>query len=359
MCRRRQGRGPSCHGTHRMPSILTASIILALTFAAPSGAGCATFKGIGLSGANSYTCASFSPRGTMVVAGTWRGALVVFDVATGVPLRKVAGQTARAVRQVTWSPDGARIASVSSSGTALVFASGSGKLVCSLRGYAGAVRAVSFSSNGKLIVSASDDQTVRIWDVRSGKQIRCLRGHKDRVTYAEFSPDSKTIVSSSYDGTLRLWRASDGELLSTYVEHRARFNHAAFTRDASRIVAESNLGHVIVIRTSDRKLTLTLRSDGQGSATSPDGSLLALGSLRGVEQIRCADAELIYCASPELGVINGPRFSNDSQLLLATSGDGQVLVWRAKSGVLVNRMGEKTSQLPKRGSSRIRRLEPG
>eukprot|EP01046_Picozoa_sp_COSAG06_P118722 COSAG06_NODE_65917_length_255_cov_1.660256_1_plen_78_part_10 len=62
-----------------------------------------------------------------------------------------------------------------------------------------AVRSACFSPDGARIVSVSDDHTVRVWNAATGECELTLKEHSWQVLSACFSPDSAKIVSASLD----------------------------------------------------------------------------------------------------------------------------------------------------------------
>jgi WD40 repeat protein len=73
-------------------------------------------------------------------------------------------------------------------------------------GHTGAVKSLSFSPDGTRIATGSDDCTVRVWDAATGQPVgEPLLGHTSSVNSVSFSPDGTRIVSGSGDKTVRLW----------------------------------------------------------------------------------------------------------------------------------------------------------
>src|SRR5207244_1302432 len=86
-----------------------------------------------------------------------------------------------------------------------------GKLLHRLKGPTLAVRAVTFSPDGKRLAAACKDRRAYVWDVESGKLTHTLAGHEEPVMDVAFSPDGKRLLTASGDGTLRLWDAASGK----------------------------------------------------------------------------------------------------------------------------------------------------
>ncbi len=66
---------------------------------------------------------------------------------------------------------------------------------------------VTWSPDGKYIASVSNDSTVPVWDASNGHILLTYRGHAHNVNIAAWSPDGKRIASGSFDNTVRVWQA--------------------------------------------------------------------------------------------------------------------------------------------------------
>ncbi len=74
-----------------------------------------------------------------------------------------------------------------------------------LRGHTGDINALSWSPDGARLASASHDRTVRIWDAASGTTQDVLTGHTKWVSTVTWSPNGLRLASGGEDGTLRIW----------------------------------------------------------------------------------------------------------------------------------------------------------
>jgi WD40 repeat protein len=112
------------------------------------------------------------------------------------------------VYSCAFSPDGTRIVTASSDGTAWLWDAETGVLLLTLERHTSYVLSCAFSPNGKRIVTASNDKTARVWDAETGALLTTLEGHTGIVYSCAFSPDGKRIATASGDKTARLWNVA-------------------------------------------------------------------------------------------------------------------------------------------------------
>ncbi len=73
-------------------------------------------------------------------------------------------------------------------------------------GHLGDVRDLTFSPDGSRLATASGDRSVRVWDVETGAELACLRGHGTTVVAVTFGSDGTSLMSVGDDLELRIWR---------------------------------------------------------------------------------------------------------------------------------------------------------
>lgn len=74
-----------------------------------------------------------------------------------------------------------------------------------LEGEFGNVFALSFSPDGALLASGSLDHTAMLWDPEKGELICTLEGHSDSVESVCFSPDGALLATGANDGEILIW----------------------------------------------------------------------------------------------------------------------------------------------------------
>src|SRR5262249_8961827 len=134
--------------------------------------------------------------------------LKVWEVATRRLIRRLSGHTGYCI-SLDFSKDGARLASGSRDGTAIIWSTESWRATQILRnpdpgttysqtGVA-VVGDVAFSPDGKTLAMASRERSVLLWDVATGRLLETLKGHSSGVSAVVFSPDGRTLVTGGSD----------------------------------------------------------------------------------------------------------------------------------------------------------------
>ncbi|KAH8047526.1 U4 snRNA binding protein [Aureococcus anophagefferens] len=169
----------------------------------------------------------------------------------------------KAVLCVAFSPCGARVATGSLDGTALVFNAKSGGnqltleghgdgVACTLEGHTGHVLGVAFARDGARVATASGDWTCRIWGVGSGTVETFVTGHIDMVICCAFNHDGTRFATGSADKTIKIWNAArlfngdtkrfdnaTGALLLTFEGHEHHVTSVTYDRKGERLLSSS------------------------------------------------------------------------------------------------------------------------
>ena len=117
-----------------------------------------------------------------------------------------------------------------------------GKLLADLNNHTDKVTDVVFSPDGKKIITSSSDGTAKLWDLK-GNFLANLNSHTDEVLNAVFSSDGKRILTASKDNTAKLWDL-EGNLLADLDKHTDDVLDAVFSSDGKRIITVSKDGTV-------------------------------------------------------------------------------------------------------------------
>ena len=163
---------------------------------------------------NSYImvgAVAFSPDGKVLAIGDDECQVRLVDVGTWTERIILPGRLiGQGVMTLKYSPDGRFLAAGSAFNDPriLVWDTKTDQRVATLEGHQGFIADVTFSPDGKRLASASGDQTVKLWNTDTWRVEDTLVGHRDEVWSVNFSSDGGRLVSSGNDGCVHFWPAS-------------------------------------------------------------------------------------------------------------------------------------------------------
>jgi WD40 repeat protein len=254
---------------------------------------------------------------------------------------------------LAFSPDGkllagaayaTRIADVDHAKGVWVWEAATGKRVSLLKGHTSWLNEVTFCPDGKRLASASQDGTARVWDAATGRELLTFRGHKEYVACLAFSPDGKRIASAVRDD-VKVWDAATGEVLLEL--DGGNIEALAFAADGRRLVIGGWRG-VKVWDTSTGRETRPLAEPGEwvrAVAFSPDGKWLAAGGGRPKARHRpfppssevhlwnAATGQRVHSCQGHTEAVTGVAFSRDGRRLVTASYDGTIRLWDTATGL--------------------------
>lgn len=223
---------------------------------------------------------TFSPDGQQAISGGVMGELLVWDVATRAPIRKlpnpgdtvsviafdpsgrhiaIGGEDRPGMRvfaldgddftvlskghkhevgAVAFHPDGERLFSADHAGVLQTWQLGKSKPLAT-HDLRVDVWSMSISPDGhRLVVGSSEEHTIVVVDVETWSvEARWPWRHYHLIHSLAFDPSGERVLSASRDGSIALWNVADGELVRLFTEgHRDGVLTAAFTDDG-RIVS--------------------------------------------------------------------------------------------------------------------------
>lgn len=297
---------------------------------------------------------SFSPDGKTLAAGSWDGAVRLWEVASGKELAQLSKQQGP-VRSVAFSPDGKLLAYGGEGSQIVLWDVATTKEVRRLKGHRGPITFIGFSPDGKLLASKSYDHTLRLWDAAAGREVRRLGGQEGASQMNEpdapvvFSPDAKlaasasiapTAVAYNYQRMFSLWDVATGAEVRSFGGNRSSFGAAAFSPDGKTLAigaAWTEIRQGIYIHLWDvdtgkelrpvepiqaestEPASLTFSPDGKTLASNDGGLLIQLWEV-------ATRSEICRFQTPEKGG-KALTFSPDGKLLASGSTDITVVLW--------------------------------
>ncbi|KAG8699018.1 hypothetical protein FRC09_006884 [Ceratobasidium sp. 395] len=294
---------------------------------------------------------TYSPNGAYIASGSHDSTVRIWNAGDGQPVGQPLKGHEDYVRSVAYSPDGSRIASSSGYNTIRIWDAKTGQALGQpLEGHTSWVLSVAYSPDGAYIASGSEDGTVRIWDAHSGQPIgQPFKGHTHSVFSVAYSPDGAHIASGSMDETARIWDAKTGQAVGQPLEgHTGRVYSVAYSPDGAYIVSGSGDKTIRIWEAKTGKSVgqpLTGHTDTVWTvAYSPNGEYIESGSWD--KTIRVWDASTGQSVGLPLkghtSLVTSVSFSPEGKRLVSGSYDHTIRVWDV-SGTL------QTELLAKRG----------
>jgi WD40 repeat protein len=279
----------------------------------------------------------------------------------------------RQPRNLAVSANG-RMVAVAVDKRAVVFDTGTSKVVGQTAEEPDWVNQVDFSSDDRWLVTAGNDGRTRVWIANrwANRPTADLLGHRGGIETARFDPrDPSRLITASYDGTARVWQlpartvlpgtygwvldagySADGRYIVTgeesgnlgiydaqgkLVQHQDTFsendtlNCARFTPDGDKVVITTNGSYaprVMNWRTGKEPVTLAASDQTLLTvAVSPDGKTVAAGDR--TNRVIVWDLSTgkivrrLTAGSPDYAIVRTAYLPN-STMIAAASSDGTV-----------------------------------
>jgi eukaryotic-like serine/threonine-protein kinase len=185
---------------------------------------------------------AWHPDRDLLAVGESEGAVRIWDSASGNPLARLPGPSA--VRAVAWSPDGLRLASVSSNEdgpVVFVRSVNDWAIETTLNGHTKQINSISWSPGGSELVTGSDDGTIRVWDVATGLALTEPMSPGAFVTSTDWSPDSvrPRIIAAVNTGQVYLYDRNSSKLAMTLETPFLNISSVQWSPDGKQLAASN------------------------------------------------------------------------------------------------------------------------
>jgi WD40 repeat protein len=165
---------------------------------------------------------AFTPDGERLVASSLDGMVRILDARDGGEVLALRGTDNFGVDGLVVARDGSTIAGCNNLANVFAWLPRAVPEVRALSGHALPAANVTFSPDGQRLAAGGEDRTVRVWDVPGGKSLLTLRGHAgDLRTFSalRFSPDGGRLFSGDTSGKEFVWDLASGEAVALPVDH--------------------------------------------------------------------------------------------------------------------------------------------
>jgi WD40 repeat protein len=263
-----------------------------------------------------------------------------WDPGKGTLIEEITAQSGLAAQQLALSPDGRRAATWgqhrgakgSEAGRFWLWDLATGDPLAEPERHEGALSGITYSPDGALIATASEDHTVRLWDAKTGAAKAVLTSPQGAVNALEFAGGGELIYSAGADARLIRWRHRQDAVDDALGPIGGKVNAFDVAEGGKHAVTGDETGRVWMWDLSARARMQALDRRTYASVTavalSPDGKLLAIGgSERVVLVLRTESGSEVARLSPDVVSHLAVRFSPDGALLATASDDGRARLW--------------------------------
>lgn len=216
---------------------------------------------------------AFAPTGSVLATAGEDGIVRLWDAARDSS-PSVLRMTSSADR-VAFSPAGDRLAVTDAAHTVHVWNVATGREERTLTAAPGpeptvdAPHGVAFSPDGRYVVAAPGHLRAALWDLQTGGLVRTFTGHEWEIADVAFAPGGDRVATASIDGTAKIWDARTGRAVTTLADHKGDVVSVAWSPDGGRLATGATDGGVRVWDVSTGMLLQSLVGH-QGAVGSVD-----------------------------------------------------------------------------------------
>ncbi|MDE2997516.1 MAG: Ig-like domain-containing protein [Gemmatimonadota bacterium] len=274
---------------------------------------------------------SFSPDGAVLASGAVDGTVRLWNVETHAPIDIL--EVGSPVYTVSFSPNGTILAAGSGDGAVRLWNMRTGEQAGILERHSEYVETVSFSPDGNILASGAGygDEPIRLWVVETGQPIGILEGHNRGVFSLSFSPDGKTVASASSDKTVRMWDVASRQQIVELEGHSDLVAAVSFSPDGKSLVSGSFDGTVRVWDVASRVPLASLEHGGwvYSLSFSRGGETLASASRNGTVWLWdfASRTPLATLAGHAADLVHSVSLSPNGTTMASGTSDKAVILW--------------------------------
>lgn len=296
------------------------------------------------------TALAFSPDGSHLAISGYHETFL-FDAKQLQLKSRLVGESTR-IESVAFSPDGKWLAVSGGAparfGEIQIWDTSTAKQNQSFKITPDSLFGVSWAPDSKRLAFGATDKSVRVISAADGKELMKFDNHSDWIFRTAWLPDGKRLLSGSRDRAMKLINAENGQFIDdinkllepvvSMARHPKEEWSAYGGGDGGLRVYRIKENQERTAANNDVNLVREFeRQSGpvHSVAWSPDGSILAAGSIRGdVRLYNSADGKKVVSLSGLEGAVFTLAFTPDGSRLFTSGFDGLVRVFNPKDGSL-------------------------
>jgi WD40 repeat protein len=234
------------------------------------------------------------------------------------------------VRDLSFSPDRSKLATISQDGQIQIWDVQSGLLIRLIGERVRGMQSIAFSPDGRWVVVCGFDKFVRIYGVGDGLLVAKLESDSTGNRVVLFSPDGLQVAVAGRTGLVRVWSTSNFAEFKDIKGSRRRVNALAFSADGSKLAVGGDGPFITVFnpRTGARIRRLPEHPGKTYSLVFCDDNRIASGESDNAIRIwdiatRTQTAVLIG----HTGTVAALVYDNDKKLLISSGFDTSIRFW--------------------------------
>lgn len=294
----------------------------------------------------------WSPDGTKIATIVYEDSILIWDALSYKLLLKITESTF-AFSDIDWSPDSKSIVSSllinSSELQIIIWDISNGQILLTIKeGFSGESHRsneIEWSPDGAMIALA-DGKNILIFDSKTGDKINSLLGNEKYIKGLSWKPDSSEIASSSgsigFDGEIKTWDISDNKCLHTIKGNNDMIWDIKWSPDGNKIATGSQNNYLEVwdAITLENLLSVNAHNKSVRSiAWSPDGTKILTGGLDDMwgkkHFLRVWDSskgEELLEIKAHRRPIEVVEWSDDGQRIVSFGKDWTIKFWKPNNG---------------------------
>jgi WD40 repeat protein len=238
----------------------------------------------------------------------------------------------RSVDNLTWSPDGTKIANHGPGLEVQIRDASTGNILTTLTQPNG-VYAIAWSPDGQYLAISSGlsiEHRIIIWDWNLGETVRTLE-NQDRLVSLDWSPDGTRVAAGSWDTNIYIWEVNTGALLAQLDNQNSIASTVVWSPDGAKLATTGSSENALVVwdtTTYEPIYNSELSRNIDFVAWRPDGSQLAINSTDDrIFILNGTTGEHITTIESETGVITSLSWNHNGNKLAVLSFDYFVKIW--------------------------------
>lgn len=290
---------------------------------------------------------AYSPDGRLIAVGGKDSTISLLDAKTKEVLRELTGHNGMVFR-LAFFPDGQRLLTGSSDGTARVWSVAGGGELASFKAHGDTlsmVRSVAVTPDGKRIAAGNMDGETRVWDLESREVVYQLTKQELPISGVTFSPDGTLLGTSTGNwqrpkvaGEVRLWNANTGEQIALLEGHTSEVKGLLFVDEGKTLVTYESATFVRSWDVATKQVTRTYQHDRTVTSAASSGKLLAIADFRGgVALMDLNLGTIIARTNGHFNQIGNLAFSPDGTEFATVSHDGYLSLWSTEISELAQK----------------------